>query len=332
MVHSSVGLSWTIVCTLSWHSSAPCVQHRALFKGTVSRDGSSYFSWHAWIDLGLNKCRGWFSNFKMLLCWPIAIAIFCAVKVKANWRNYTYSSFFDEFFRGSNLPGLLGEGGHWRALCKVTSLFAFLPPWCRSQQGRRPPWAPWSRRSLACTLWPPCRLSYLLDTAAGRGADLPGLLGAGGHRRVLLWPPCLISYLFDATAGRGADLPGLLGAGGHQRVLCDLPVGFPTSLMPQPAGAQTSLGSLEKAVTGMYFVSPLFAFLPPWCRSRQGHRPPWAPLEQAVTGVYFVTPLFAFLPPWYRSRQARRPPWAPWSRRSQACTSLLPSSPPCTRS
>ncbi len=27
--------------------------------------------------------------------------------------------------------------------------------------------------------------------------------------------------------------------------------------------AQTSLGSLEQAVTGVYFVTPLFAFLPP---------------------------------------------------------------------
>ncbi len=31
----------------------------------------------------------------------------------------------------------------------------------------------------------PCWLSYLLDAAAGRGADLHRLLGAGGHRRVL---------------------------------------------------------------------------------------------------------------------------------------------------
>jgi hypothetical protein len=74
---------------------------------------------------------------------------------------------------------------------------------------------------------------------------------------------CLLSYLFDVAAGRGADLPGLLGAGGHRRVLCDPPVGFPTSLMPQPAGAQTSLGSLERGVTGVYFVTPLLAFLPP---------------------------------------------------------------------
>jgi hypothetical protein len=75
--------------------------------------------------------------------------------------------------------------------------------------------------------------------------------------------PLFVSYLLYAAAGRGADLPGLLGECGHRRVLCDPPVCFPTSLMPQPAGAQTSLGSLEQAVTAVYFVTPLFASLPP---------------------------------------------------------------------
>ena len=39
-----------------------------------------------------------------------------------------------------------------------------------------------------------------------------------------------------------------------------------------------------------------------------------------------------FLPPWIRSRQGRRSPWAPWCSPWRGSTSSQPSSQPCTRS
>jgi hypothetical protein len=43
----------------AWTSS--CIKNYR-FKGAVSPDGLRY-CWHVWLDLSLNKTRGWFSNF-----------------------------------------------------------------------------------------------------------------------------------------------------------------------------------------------------------------------------------------------------------------------------
>jgi hypothetical protein len=67
--------------------------------------------------------------------------------------------------------------------------------------------------------------------------------------------------------------------------------------MPQSAGAQTSLGSLGQAVTGVYFVTPLVGFPTSLMPQSAGAQTSLGSLEQAVTGVYFVTLLFASLPP-----------------------------------